>query len=299
MQRAIQREETAQAVLERLRLGRESPGNRPPVATSAGSRALAELREARWREILSPDPQHWTEVLGYQLFEYEGSPDGDHGSRRIRQIVDLRPLVVPQKPAGIPTAYRHALVAMWDERRANVGALEVAHSYLKSPTGSLYIFGGVGTGKTWVACAIANELLQEGRPVQFKSAGLLLLELRDTFGAEGATELNVLTPLFETDYLVLDDLGDTSLARECQATNFATSRFLTLLDHRWQAGKVTIITSNLNLRELVEWCTDERIGSRIRGLCGESGIIELPGRDLRFDSESSPVPEHAEAVAAL
>jgi DNA replication protein DnaC len=254
---------------------------------------LGNPQEVVWREILGDHPQRWSEVLGYQRFEYEGSPDGDHGCRRIRRIVDLRPLALRQKPAGIPTTYRCALLATWDTGKANCGALEVARSYLKSPAGSLYIFGAVGTGKTWLVCTIANELLQRGRRVLFQAVAPLFLQLRATFGDEGGNELEVLEPLFAADYLVLDDLGDVALSRDCHASNFSASRILTLLDQRSQGGKPTIMTSNLSLDELVRWAGDERIGSRIRGVCGERGIVELTGRDLRFDREE-PFAEHDE-----
>ena len=209
--------------------------------------------------------------------------------RRVVNKHSLAPLTKRQKAAGIPTAFRVAMLADWDEAKSNPGAQELLRSYMTDRKDSLYIFGPVGTGKSWCGCAIANELLQEGESVKFQSVSGLLLEVRATFSDEGRSELDVLTPLFDANYLVLDELGDIALERERRASDFVVSRLLTLLDRRWQEGKATIMTSNLSPDELNEWVgRDERIGSRLRGMCGEDGIVNLSGRDLRFDSEEKP-----------
>ncbi len=207
----------------------------------------------------------------------------DRSMRQVIKIITRTPLSKKQQAAGIPPAYRCAWLDCWDEARSNPGAQDLVRAYLMAPDTSLYIFGAVGTGKTFLASAIANGLLQAGRGVRFQTVSGLLLELRDTFAVEQTSELQVLYPLFEVEFLLLDELGDIARNESRQASAFAAARILTLLDRRWQEGRPTIMTSNLSLAELVEWVGDERVGSRIRGLCGERGIVELVGRDLRFD----------------
>lgn len=232
-----------------------------------------------------PAQRRWIELLGDTLYEFEGSPEST-ATRKVTGIRSLTPLIKRQKVASIPSGCRNALLSIWDDRKANPGALELVRSYVMAPDKSLYIFGEVGVGKTWCACTIANELLQAGHGVKFQTVSGLLLELRDTFAVGGRSELGVLSPLFAVSYLVLDELGDLSLERERRASEFAVSRILTLLDRRWQEGLPTIMTSNLSLKKLVKWTGgDERIGSRIRGLCAEQNIVELSGKDMRFDSE--------------
>lgn len=223
----------------------------------------------------------WTEQVGDTVYTFEGDPSTP-ASQRVIGIRSLTPLVAKQRAARIPPAYQSALLATWDEQKSNSGVLEFVRSYVTDPKGSLYLWGAVGVGKTWAACCIANELLQAGRSVRFQTVSLLLLELRSTFSTDSRSELDVLSPLSDTRYLLLDELGDIALKGERHASEFAASRILTLLDQRWQDGRFTLMTSNLSLSELVKWSGDERIGSRIRGICGEQGIIELTGRDLRF-----------------
>ena len=250
----------------------EAPPTSPASATSGESQV-----------------RRWVERLGDLLIEFEG----DSASTATRQVVaihSLTSLVKRQKVACIPPAYREALLGTWDDAMANAGVLELVRGYLIAPEKSLYLWGAVGVGKTFAACCIANELLQAGRSVRFQTLSGLLLDLRDTFGREGTSELQVLTPLFDVEFLILDELGDVSLEREPRASGFAASRLLTLLDRRWQDGKPMIMTSNLPLSELVRWSGDERIASRILGMCGAKNVVQLVGRDLRFDP-AVPVEE--------
>lgn len=232
--------------------------------------------------------REWSEIVGDALYRFVGDPSSA-ATRQVVAIHSLTPLVKRQKAGRIPLACRGALLATWDDSKANPGALELVRSSVMAPEKSRYVFGSVGVGKTWCACTIANELLQAGHAVQFQSVSALLLELRHSISDQGRSELGVLSPLFDVSYLVLDELGDLSLERKCLASEFVVARVLTLLDRRWQEGKATLVTSNLSLAELVKWTgSDERIGSRIRGMCGESGVVQLVGRDLRFDSENEP-----------
>lgn len=226
----------------------------------------------------------WTERLGDTLYTFEGS-NRSAATRRVIAIRSMTPLLARQRAARIPNGYRTALMASWSEENSNLGALEVVRRYVADPNTSLYLWGPVGVGKTWAVSCIANELLQANHSVRFQTVSTLLLELRSTFSIDGRSELDVLSPLFEARYLVLDELGDIALKAERRASEFAASRILTLLDRRWQDGNFTLMTSNLSLSELVKWSADERVGSRIRGICGEKWILELVGRDLRFDRD--------------
>ena len=215
----------------------------------------------------------------------------DPKTRRVLKLISRKPLLVKQKAAGIPKQYRAARLHSWDESKSNPHTSAVVRSYVHQPNHSLFLTGPVGTGKTWAACCIGNELLEKGRAVKFVSAADLLLQIRDSFSYESGSELQVLQPLFRVEFLLLDELGDVCLDRDPTASDFAASRLLLLLDNRFRYDRVTLITSNLNLEGFTEWVGDERVSSRVRGMCGSEGIVELEGRDLRFDA----VPEEVNA----
>ena len=232
----------------------------------------------------------WEEVLGDQVFVFRGERgSSDHSKREVVEIRSLVPLAKRQVAAGIPPAYREALLSNWDSSRSNPGVREIVQSCISNPAHSIYIYGQVGRGKTHTACAIANELLRRGKAVLFRTVSELLLDLRDTFSAEGISEKSVLQPLCEVQFLVLDELGDLARNRDSTASAFSASRILTLLDSRWRTGRPTILTSNLSLGELEKWVDDPRIASRIAGMCTLGGVIEIIGCDLRVD----PVVEGA------
>lgn len=238
--------------------------------------------------------QEWQEVIGDQVFVFRGERDSnDHSKRVVVSIRSCKSLLKRQAGARLPVVYREALLESWDDSRSNLGARAIVEHYVAHPLNSLYLYGAVGRGKSFVACAIANALLQRGKAVRFQAVAEFLLDLRGTFGAEDASEKSVVQPLRDVEFLVLDEIGDVPGRRDRTASAFSASRILMLLDARWRIGKPTILTSNLSLEQLEEWIDDPRLASRIGGMCGLSGVVEVCGRDLRL-----PVVAGEEAKAA-
>ena len=236
--------------------------------------------------------QTWEEQLGDELFVFRGDRDSSDQSKRVVvEIRSTRSLAKRQAAAGIPSAYRGALLSGWADSKSNPETKLIVEHYLANPTHSLFLHGAVGVGKTWAVCAIANELLEKGKALRFQPVNELLLELRDSFTQEEVSEKAVLRPYLETGFLILDELGDLAASRDRTASAFAASRILTLLDIRSRKGRPTIITSNLSLDDLERWSDDPRIASRIVGMCGVEGVFEIQGRDLRVD----PVAEEVRA----
>jgi chromosomal replication initiation ATPase DnaA len=241
---------------------------------------------------MNSNTETWEEVLGDQVFVFQGKRDSsDHSKRAIVEIRSRAPLLKRQIGARIPPTYREALLSTWNDGRSNPGTKAIVHRYVASPVDSVYLYGQVGRGKTFTACAVGNELLRRGKAVRFETVSELLLDIRDTFSTEAVSEKSVLQPLRDVRFLILDELGDLARNRDRTASAFSASRILTLLDSRWRTGKPTILTSNLSLEELERWVDDPRIASRIAGMCTLDGVIEIIGRDLRCDQ----VPEEVSA----
>ncbi len=124
-------------------------------------------------------------------------------------------------------------------------------------TEGLFLEGGVGSGKTFLAAAIANALLEQHIPLRFLVVPDFLDELRASFrNDEGGGDVARMEAVRALPVLILDDLGAHNF------TEWTKNKLLTLLNYRINYGLPTVITSNLDLQEVKDSLGD-RIASRI------------------------------------
>lgn len=136
------------------------------------------------------------------------------------------------------------------------------------------IYGGAGVGKTFLSSCLANKLIENGYFVVFMSA-FRLFELFEkyTFHREEATaSFSTISPIFNCDLLVIDDLGTEVV------NSFTTSKLFDCINERISANKPTLISTNLS-PELIQKIYSERIFSRI---VGTYSVFKLTGSDLRL-----------------
>ena len=143
---------------------------------------------------------------------------------------------------------------------------------------SLLFFGETGLGKTHLSLSIAGEVINAGYSVIYNSAQNIFNELhKERFGkddSDGRFELMVL----ECDLLVIDDLGAEF------STQFTGAALYNIINTRINSGLPTVISTNLNIKEIEERYT-RRISSR---LIGEYAVLNFIGDDVRqLKSESS------------
>jgi DNA replication protein DnaC len=132
-------------------------------------------------------------------------------------------------------------------------AFDTAWQYAANPRGWLVLFGGYGCGKTHLAAAIANHVIQQGKPVLFVVVPDLLDHLRATFGPNSPVSYDErFEEVRNAPLLILDDLGTQS------STSWAQEKLFQILNLRYNARLPTVITSNHRLEEI-----DLRIRSRM------------------------------------
>ena len=153
-------------------------------------------------------------------------------------------------------------------------ALESARRYAAEPRGWLVLVGPVGTGKTHLACAIANERLSRGEPAFYISAADLLDHLRAAFnpGSE-LTYDDLFNQVKNAPLLVLDDV------RAEGATEWARQRLDQILNHRFNLRLPTVITSDSTLDDLEPGVT-RRFGDA--ELCSVLELGDLRNTALRM-----------------
>lgn len=139
---------------------------------------------------------------------------------------------------------------------------------------NLLFIGNAGTGKTFLASCVANELERQGRNVLFLSAfrfNDICLKYHTSFDNARTDGLNA---VIDAELLVIDDLGTESILK-----NVTKEYLYTVISERMNAGRHTIITTNLN-ESMLEARYGERIVSRLF-TTRACLTLALTGEDLR------------------
>src|SRR6266481_8015241 len=200
--------------------------------------------------------------------------------------------------ARIPKRYEHCELSNfeYDGPHANLmparmAACKFVEGYPLDNTGLLLI-GSIGVGKTHLSVGIIKELLlSKGIPCLFYDYRELLKQIQNSYNdSVKVTELDVLRPVFETEVLVLDELGAV------KPTEWAWDTVSLILNTRYNNNRTTIITTNFedqaaagvsNTLSAVraaarEETLGDRIGERMRSRLHEMcRIIKLDGLDFR------------------
>lgn len=134
----------------------------------------------------------------------------------------------------------------------------------------LLLYGNVGTGKTYVAAAIANALVDKGSPVMVTNFARISNKLQESFDGRQT----YLDDLNKFDLLVIDDLATE------RRTEYMQEIIFNVVDARYRSGLPMIITTNLDLEALKNPpnASDNRIFDRILEKCFP---IEVKGKSHR------------------
>jgi DNA replication protein DnaC len=142
---------------------------------------------------------------------------------------------------------------------------------------NLLFTGTVGTGKTFLCNCIAKDLIDSSHSViYFSSIALFDTLSKNVFDKNKEGLYSLYNDLYKCDLVIIDDLG-TELSN-----SFVSSYFFAFLNERQLRGKSTIITTNLNLREIEERYSD-RTCSRI---ISHFDVLLLSGKDIRIHQKT-------------
>ncbi len=207
-----------------------------------------------------------------------GTCDRCYGTKRVSVsgLSDMAcPECDPQSPYadGTPYEFQQARFSNYSEMGGNAMALKKAQAFLSADVKrDLYLSGGVGAGKTRLACSLLNEAVKRGKWCFFARVPILLHQLQPG-NVEQSGDLE--RRLMRSDLIVLDDVG----AERDQASDYTRRTLLMIYEERGDRGHRTIFTSNKTLQQLAEMQDDDRLASRI---AGRADVVQLTVPDQRM-----------------
>jgi len=208
--------------------------------------------------------------------------------------------------ARIPKRYEHCELSNFEFEgphrhlaSSRMAACKFVEEYPLENTGLLLIVS-IGVGKTHLAVGIIKELIvSKGIACLFYDYRELLKQIQNCYNdSVKATELEVLRPVFETEVLVLDELGAV------KPTEWVWDTVSLILNTRYNDNRTTIITTNYPddpardsngnsdfaraQRAARGETLGDRIGERMRSRLHEMcRIIKMEGADFRQTHRSA------------
>jgi len=210
--------------------------------------------------------------------------------------------------ARIPKRYEHCELSNFEFdgphrglASARMAACRFAEEYPMENTGLLLV-GSIGVGKTHLAVGIIKELiLSKNISCLFYDYRELLKQIQNSYNdSVKATELDMLRPVFDTEVLVLDELGAV------KPTEWVWDTVSLILNTRYNDNRTTIITTNFpdepagepyassgadfaraqraTRRETLGDRIGERMRSRLTEICR---IVKMEGEDFRQKFKSA------------
>ena len=137
----------------------------------------------------------------------------------------------------------------------------------------LLFFGNVGTGKTYLAASIANDIIEQGYTARMTNFATIDAELKD----KETSPASYIKDLMNNDLLIIDDYDAE------RSTEYMQEIVHNIVDRRHTAHKPLIVTTNLSSAELKN--AKDRTKSRIYSRLLDMTIpIGFDGKDMRVDS---------------
>ena len=190
--------------------------------------------------------------------------------------------------SGMPNRFKHRTFETFIRNSDNDKPFRIAKAYAdkfeelktRSKNGLAFI-GKVGTGKTHLAAAIANQILETGPTVICMTAIDMLSKIRATYKTETGSDTEVIQQFKDADLLIIDDLGKEKSSEWSLQTIYA------IVNSRYENEMPTIITTNYSMTELIERMTpagsDDTITAHatIDRLCETCFEVNLTGESWR------------------
>ena len=132
----------------------------------------------------------------------------------------------------------------------NKNAVKMANDYInknkeKIISNGLIIMGESGVGKTHLAAAIANRLIENDKIVLMGRLTTLLDMIKETFRDNTKSENELIELYSNADMIIIDDLGTEKIS------SWALEKLYTIIQNRFENGLPIIITTRFDKKGLI------------------------------------------------
>ena len=169
----------------------------------------------------------------------------------------------------------------WTFANDNGRSLQMSHTHryveqwqtIHAENIGLLLWGGFGTGKSFLAGCIANALMEQEVPVRMTNFARILNELNGSFSGRN----DIVDRLCRYPLLIIDDFGME------RGTEYTLEQIYNIVDSRYRSRKPLIVTTNLPLNEIrhPQDTAHARIYDRILEMCVPISCI---GASLRKEN---------------
>ena len=212
--------------------------------------------------------------LGDRLIQQK-SKEAHEDLHKKRMEQQKKALFVQRTDASIPPEYSMATITAFSSQQHAI--CERLQSYVErfdkvqQAGANIILTGSVGTGKTHLACAVANALLDKGISVHYTTMYGLCLYIKESWtDRTGDSEAQRIQKLTDVELLIIDEIG---VQRESDMP-FITE----VIDGRFRTHKPTIILSNYSAVELRKILTERNYDRLTRK---GYQLLEFKGESLR------------------
>lgn len=137
-----------------------------------------------------------------------------------------------------------------------------------------YVYGDLGTGKSYALAAFCNDLARKGKKVCFMNATKRFDELKGLAIKSKEDFLKMMKTLYNLDYLVIDDFGN-----EYKSDYVRDQIIMPILAERTKNHKATLFASDFSIDEIEELYS-QKYGTKILA----KKLVNLIRSNLRNES---------------